>query len=181
MFKSKYFQRVLIILICIIILGILAMIIFKPKDFGNHGSLFYKYYRLGAINDEAMRPIKHYTNSGCEKCHKVEYNMQLSSVHKTVSCEFCHGPGAEHIDSKGKLVGHLYRAKGKNLNKQCLRCHNGKILARTKNKKVIKTIIMPDHLKEKKVRLDHKCDQCHIVHAPLKNIKHLNKFYSRED
>ena len=181
MFKSKYFQRVFWILLIVVVLGIILMVLLKPKNFGNHGSFFYKYYRLGAIDDEALRPIKHYTNSNCSHCHKVESDMQISSVHKTLSCEFCHGPGANHIDGKGKLIGHTERAKGKELTKQCLRCHNGRIIARTKNKNVIKTIIMPDHLKDKKVKLTHSCDQCHVVHAPLKNIKHLNKIYARED
>lgn len=180
MWKSKYLQRIVGILIVVVIIAIIGGYLFKPKDFGNHGSLFYKFYRLSAIDDEARRPIKFLTNSSCKKCHNVEYSMQVSSVHKTVSCEFCHGSGSSHVDFNGKIIGHLERKKGKELVKQCLRCHNGKVLARKRNK-FIKTIIMPDHLKEQKVKLTHSCDQCHVVHAPLKNIKQLNKFFARED
>ncbi len=177
--KSKYLLKVIVILVIIIVFGTILKIIFTPKDFGNHGSLFYKFYRLSAIDDELKRPIKHYTNSSCIKCHPVESNMQLSSVHKTVSCEFCHGTGASHINLKGKYVGKAIVVKGKELISQCLRCHNGKIIAR-KIRKVVKTIIYPDHLKNMKVKLSHSCDQCHVVHAPMKNINQVKKFFEKE-
>ncbi len=178
--KSKYLLRIITILIIIGIFGGIFVFFFTPKDFGNHGSLFYKFYRLGAIEDELKRPIKHFTNSSCLKCHAVEFNMQISSVHKTVSCEFCHGPGAFHIDNNGKYIGKAIVAKGENLVEQCLRCHNGKIPARN-FRKIVKTIIYPDHLKNMKVKITHTCDQCHVVHAPMKNIKHVKKFFAKED
>ncbi len=177
--KSKYLLRVIIILVVIIIIGGIAKFIFTPKDFGNHGSLFYKFFRLSAIDDELKRPIKHFTNSSCLKCHPVEYNMQIMSVHKTVSCEFCHGAAASHINENGKYVRKAIIAKGKDFINQCLRCHNGIIPAR-KIRNVVKTIIYPDHLKNMKVKLTHSCDQCHVVHAPLKNIKHVKKFFAKE-
>ena len=177
--KSKYLLRVLIILCLIIVIGGVAKFIFTPKDFGNHGSLFYKFYRLSAIDDELKRPIKHFTNSSCEKCHPVEFNMQNSSVHKSLSCEFCHGPASSHINEKGKYIGKAIVVKGKEFVNQCLRCHNGIIKAR-KIRNVVKTVLYPDHLKKMKVKVSHTCDQCHVVHAPLKNIKHVKKFFSKE-
>ncbi len=177
--QSKYLQRVIIILIVIVVLGGIFKYLFTPKDFGNHGSLFYKFFRLSAIDDEAKRNIKHYTNSSCTKCHAHENSMQDMSVHKTVSCEFCHGTAASHINTSGKYYSKAVVVKGEALVKQCLRCHNGKIRAR-KMRKVVKTIIMPDHLKNMKVRTNHSCDQCHVVHAPLKNINQIKKFYARE-
>ncbi len=177
--KSKYLMRVVLILLIVIVAGGFFKVLFTPPDFGNHGSLFYKFYRLGAIDDELKRPIKHFTNSSCLSCHPNEYSMQIISVHKTVSCEFCHGTGASHINEKGKYIGKAIVAKGKELINQCLRCHNGKIAAR-KMRKVVKTIIYPDHLKEMKVKLTHTCDQCHVVHAPMKNIKRVRKFFAKE-
>ena len=177
--KSKYLIRVILILAIIIIIGGIAKFIFTPKDFGNHGSLFYKFYRLSAIDDELKRPIKHFTNSSCIKCHPNESKMQLFSVHKSVSCEFCHGAAASHIDENGKYIGKAIVVKKKDLINQCLRCHNGIIPAR-KIRNVVKTILYPDHLRNIKVSLSHTCDQCHIVHAPLKNIKHVKKFFEKE-
>ncbi len=177
--ESKYLFRILIILVIVVIAGGILKILFTPKDFGNHGSLFYKFYRLSAIDDELKRPIKHFTNYSCLKCHPNEYKMQIISVHKSVSCEFCHGVAANHVDSKGKYIGKAIVVKKNALINQCLRCHNGKILAR-QMRKVVKTILYPDHLKNMKVKLSHTCDQCHVVHAPMKNIKQIKKFFALE-
>ncbi len=179
--KSRYLKRVITILICIVIFSGIVFFVFTPSDFGNHGSVFYKYFRLSAISEETTRDITHLTNSSCQKCHTVEYQMQIEGAHKSLSCEFCHGPGSKHINLKEELIGHLIVAKDKALNDECLRCHNGQVTGREKGKKPIKTIIMPDHLKDKNVRLDHLCTQCHIVHQPLENIKHMNKIFARED
>ena len=130
-----------------------------PQKMGEFG-----HYRGDAVMDEVNRPIRNGTNASCLVCHPYIREMHLEGVHKTVSCEFCHGPAADHVKD-GNLIGDLPKKQGEEIKTLCLRCHNQIIRARPKES--IKMISMPQHLEEKKVRIDHNCNQCHNVHAPL--------------
>ena len=147
----------------LVFLGLAAKKIFTPGSFGKFG-----HYRADAIQDEKDRPLRHMTNDSCLSCHPHIKEMHLEGIHKTVSCEFCHGPLADHVEDNVKIAA-LPVKQGKEITTLCLRCHNQIIRARPKES--IKMIAMPQHLEEKHVRLDHNCDQCHNVHAPLMYVK----------
>lgn len=165
-YKAKYNAhviRIVVILLAAAVVGIIARKMFIPGSFGEYG-----HYRGGAIQDEMNRPLKHGTNESCLSCHAHIKEMHLGGVHRTVSCEFCHGPYADHVKDGVKYAA-LPVKKGEEIKTLCLRCHNQIIRARPKES--IKMIEMPKHLQEKNVRLDHACDQCHNVHAPLMWVK----------
>jgi len=161
-YKSKHNAHVVRIF-AVLILAALAGIIIRgfviPDSFGKFG-----HYRGDAIQDELNLETRHMTNDSCLSCHPYIKEMHLAGIHKTVSCEFCHGPFADHIEN-GKKTAALPVKKKEEINALCLRCHNKIIRARPEES--IKMIAMPKHLEEKRVRLDHNCDQCHNVHAPL--------------
>ena len=172
-------KRIVIGLVVLVVLGAMARAFLVPEDFGNHGSLFYKFYRKGAIEEELALTPRHLTNASCKSCHAWEYELQSRSKHKALSCEFCHGPWADHVSADGKVIGRLPNPKGAEaIRGLCLRCHNAAIQARPKDPKVIKTVLYPDHLREQKVRETHSCDQCHLVHAPLKYIREVEEFFA---
>ncbi len=133
-----------------------------PKSFGDLG-----HYRADAIGEEAAKVPRHGTNISCLKCHEYEFDNLLSGHHKTLSCEFCHGTYADHVKGDQKTAN-LDIKQGKEINALCLRCHNNEIVARPKS--MIKTIVMPDHLRDQMVNEKHTCNQCHYVHDPLKYI-----------
>ncbi|QJA05689.1 hypothetical protein FVE67_02240 [Thermosulfurimonas marina] len=171
-------KRIVLGLILLIVLGAVVRSLLVPDDFGNHGSLFYKFYRKGAIQDELSRSPRHLTNASCESCHPWEYQLQSHSKHRTLSCEFCHGPWADHVNAQGQVIGALPNPTDKQAIKAlCLRCHNRAIRARPRDPKVIKTVLLPDHLRQKHVREDHACDQCHLVHAPLYYINQMKAIW----
>lgn len=143
--------------------GLLFKGFLVPESFGVYGP-----YRADAIEEEAVLPIRHGTNQSCFACHAFEAAIHRDGLHKTISCEFCHGPYADHVDGK-KKIGTLPVKKDGEITVLCLRCHNTEIKARPQQ--VIKTVAMPDHLKTQQVKLTHNCNQCHHVHAPLKYIK----------
>jgi hypothetical protein len=143
-------------------LGMVVKARLIPDSFGLHG-----HYRAEAIDAEARRPVRHGTNASCLKCHPYEAAIHLAGRHKTISCEFCHGPYADHIRD-GKKMGVLPVKKGAEITTLCLRCHNTEIKARAQT--VIKTVAMPGHLETQQVKTTHTCNQCHHVHAPLKYI-----------
>lgn len=165
--KSGNYSHVIRIIFGIIVfsaLGYLGKILLTPESFNNK----YGHFRADAIEDEAAREVRHWTNASCLSCHAYEAKIHLQGRHKTISCEFCHGPYADHIKD-GKKTGVLPVKKGEDIKILCMRCHNRAIQARPGE--VIKTVVMPDHLKTQKVKETHLCNQCHHVHAPLKYIE----------
>ncbi len=164
--RSKYNAHLIKLLIALVLFGIgglLAKQLLTPESMGEYG-----HYRGDDIIDQRNVPIKLQTNEACFECHKPIRTIHKAGVHKTVSCEICHGPFGNHI-KEGKKIGDLPIKKGTEITQLCLRCHNKIIQARPRES--IKVIGMPEHLKEKQVRLTHACNQCHMVHDPLLWIK----------
>ncbi len=159
---NSHVKRIILGLVVFAVFGFAAKKLFTPKSFGTYG-----HYRAVAIEENAKIPIRHWTNDSCKSCHPYEYKIHHDGRHKTISCEFCHGPYADHVKD-GKKFAALPVKKGAEIKTLCLRCHNKAIHARPKD--VIKTVVMPDHLTSQKVRPDHICNQCHHVHAPMKYI-----------
>ena len=168
--KSTYNSHVIRIVLALLVFAVVGGIgkyLFTPKSFGKYG-----HYRADAIEEEASREIRHWTNASCMSCHEHEAGMHLKGLHKTISCEFCHSTYADHV-SDGKKVAVMPVKKDQEIRILCLRCHNRAIKARPGD--VIKTVVMPEHLESQKVKVTHLCNQCHNVHAPLKYIKRANE------
>ena len=161
----SYKMRLMILVLCIGVAaagGAMIKSLLKPASFGEYGP-----YRADAVEEEAAIPIRHATNGSCYSCHPYEAKIHKAGLHKTISCEFCHGPWADHVAGK-KKIGTLPVKKNREITILCLRCHNTEIKARPHE--VIKTVAMPEHLEAQKVKSSHNCNQCHHVHAPLKYI-----------
>lgn len=154
-------------LIVIVVLGFATKKLLTPHSFGIYG-----HYRADAIDEAAAIEMRHGTNASCLSCHRFEAQIHLSGKHSTISCEFCHGPYADHVKD-GKKIGTLPVKKEREINTLCLRCHNRAIEARPGE--VIKTVVMPIHLEEQKVKTTHLCNQCHHVHAPLRYINRAKR------
>jgi hypothetical protein len=161
----SYRLRLLLVMLSICVLvggGLFFKKLLIPDSFGAYGP-----YRADAIKEAVLIPIRHRTNTSCFKCHPYEAKIHKKGRHQTISCEFCHGTYADHV-TEGKKTGTLPVKKEKEITTLCLRCHNTEIKAR--KEAVIKTVAMPNHLKDQDVKLTHNCNQCHHVHAPLKYI-----------
>ncbi|SDP53174.1 hypothetical protein [Desulforhopalus singaporensis] len=160
--RSKYNSHLIKLIVALIVaggLGYFARQVFMPASMGTYG-----HYRGDDIVDQLNVPIRLQTNESCFQCHRPIRQIHKEGIHNSVSCEICHGPFGDHIQD-GKKVGVLPVKKGKEITQLCLRCHNKVIQARPR--KSIKMIGLPEHLEQKGVRVDHTCDQCHMVHDPL--------------
>ncbi len=164
---DSHVKRIIVGLIVVAVFGFTAKQLLKPKSFGIYG-----HYRADAIEEAAMVEVRHGTNASCLTCHRFEAGIHLSGKHQTISCEFCHGTYADHVKD-GKKIGTLSVKKEKEIDTLCLRCHNRAIEARPGE--VIKTVVMPAHLEEQKVKTTHHCNQCHHVHAPLQYINRAKR------
>lgn len=159
---NSHVKRVVAGLVVAAVLGFVGSRLLIPESFGVYG-----HYRADAIMEEADREIRHWTNASCLNCHKYEAGIHLAGMHHTISCEFCHGPYADHVKD-GRKIGTLPVRRGEEIRVLCLRCHNRAIQARPGE--VIKTVTLPEHLEKMNVKTTHTCAQCHHVHAPLKYI-----------
>lgn len=160
--KTKYnahLIRLIIALVVVVIAGLIARKVFVPESMGEYG-----HYRGADIQDQKMVPVRLGTNDSCFACHKPIRQIHKVGVHKTVSCEVCHGVYGDHI-ADGKKVGTLPVKHGEEIVDLCLRCHNKIIQARPRER--IKMVGMPEHLDKQHVQLTHSCNQCHMVHDPL--------------
>jgi hypothetical protein len=155
-----FYKRLFLLFLAIIAFVLLGRAIFTPKSWGEFG-----YYRGDAITQEASKELVYGTNDACIGCHKDVYELKLESTHKRLSCEMCHAPVGEHA-LDGKKIADMPFRKADYQIELCLTCH-------------AKTVGRPDafpmidhkqHLIDKKVKLTHRCDQCHTVHAPLENM-----------
>ncbi len=52
----------------------------------------------------ASLPIQYAQSSACSDCHQDKYRLWEQGNHRTVSCENCHGPAGEHLDTQASLV-----------------------------------------------------------------------------
>lgn len=97
----------------------------------------------------------------CETCHADETkkfaenpHSRLALMHggKGVTCESCHGPGREHVESGGDAtkIFQFSKATPKTVNKTCLTCHAGQ---------------HPNFEHTAHGEASMSCTSCHSVHA----------------
>lgn len=160
--RSKYNSHLIRLLIALVVVGVggfFARKMLIPETMGQYG-----HYRGADIEDQKNVPIRLATNESCFQCHKPIRTIHKNGIHKTVSCEVCHGPYGNHVED-GNKIGTLPVKRGGDISELCLRCHNKVIQARPR--KSIKMVGIPEHLEQKQVRMSHNCSQCHMVHDPL--------------
>jgi len=101
-YKSSYsFHaiRVLVVMAILLLCVVTARALFIPENFEKHGQ-----HLIGAVIDEMNRLIRNQTNGSCLACSPNVKQVHLEGFHKTVSCEFCHGPNADHVRDKKKIA-----------------------------------------------------------------------------
>jgi len=171
----RHVKRILLFLVILLAVTWIAKLLFTPSGFGKYG-----HYRAGAIDEEVVKKPVNLTNFSCVKCHEYDNELLMAGLHRTLSCEFCHGSGEKHIQN-GKVVEKLAVQSGDELNALCMRCHNIAQRAVMTNVKIVKTVVMPDHLKKQNVNLEHSCNQCHLVHKPMDYINKAKKAVGIEE
>jgi hypothetical protein len=101
-------------------------------------------------------------NDACGECHPSIATIQARGLHQTISCVECHDDSSKHVRD-GEVIGVMSVARGASGEVLCLHCHGG-----ADSQQAATIVILPEHLQEKRVDLDTRCNQCHHVHAPQK-------------
>lgn len=136
-----------ILVVLILAVFFTARIMFVPKTFGEYG-----FYRASAVDDVAALDISYAGYTACYDCHDDIYETKMMSNHRGVSCEVCHGPAEQHIDSPDEFTPDAPRDRG-----LCTLCH-GFNPARPSGFPQI----LPDQHNPGKA-----CMSCHNPHNPL--------------
>lgn len=114
---KKHFIRPLLVVAALVMVATVARFYFVPDDFGLHGRNFtYGYYRRSNVEEWENFPVKYQGKEYCNQCHKDKVEENLSSPHRIIQCENCHGPAREHPDNPERLIIDTSRDL-------CLRCH----------------------------------------------------------
>ena len=87
-------------------------------------------HRDAALAELQEKPMKYGGNQSCIDCHQdkdglhKDMHEELSAgAHKSLSCESCHGPLADHVQDNQKIA----QAKIEYTGLVCLHCHNNLI------------------------------------------------------
>jgi len=138
-----------LLLVFAIFIGIMLVLVYyyTPDSFGEYG-----HYRGKALDEISAKDPKYMQMETCAMCHDSIAGVKAESVHKSIQCETCHGPGNKHVDDPENVKMDLPMER-----ELCLRCHM-KNLARPSG--VIVQIDNSEHY------VDEQCITCHNPHQP---------------
>ncbi|NOZ24982.1 MAG: cytochrome C [Nitrospirae bacterium] len=150
---SSHVLRPLWVVIIIVILILVARFVIVPPDFGiQERGFMYGYHRKSNEDDWKAFKVKYKTRKYCKDCHPDKYEPIMSSKHRIIQCENCHGPAVDHPEDPPKLVVDKSRSL-------CIRCHARLLYPRTERAK-IKGIDPEEH------NAGMECSMCHNPHKP---------------
>ncbi len=138
-------QILRLVLLTLLIVGsyLMARAFLTPQSFGEYG-----WYRGNALGEIAARTPVFAGRQACVKCHSDIVHNLAADVHKTLSCEACHGVSREHAENPVLLP---VKATGNH----CIRCHE----ANPARPAWFKQIVVKDHY-------SGQCTECHKPHQP---------------
>ncbi len=112
-----HFLRPLYVVLAVLGAIVVVRTFVMPDDFGVHeGGYMYGWYRQGNIEDWKAIKVKYRGKAYCKDCHADEEHQILSSPHRIIECENCHGPALDHPGEPARLDKDRSR-------ELCLRCH----------------------------------------------------------
>jgi predicted CXXCH cytochrome family protein len=109
--------RPLYVVLILVAMVLIARSFFVPDDFGIHDrGYMYGWYRKANVEEWKAVRVKYQGKKVCAACHARQAQKNLSSPHRIIECENCHGPALGHPLDPPKLT--IDRAR-----ELCLRCH----------------------------------------------------------
>ena len=120
-----------------------------PADFDLEG---YGFFRAGALDEIAARPIAYAGHETCEGCHSDIQDVKAGGKHALLRCEACHGPLARHADDPMNI-----KPATLNPRRLCLTCH-AKMAGKYEG---FPQVDAKEHAG------DDACTDCHKPHRPM--------------
>ncbi len=130
----------------IIAVFVTGRILFVPESFGELG-----HYRARSIDENAAHDISYAGYQVCYDCHDDVADEKAQSNHRSLSCEVCHGPAADHAEAPDEVLPEIPRSRD-----FCTLCHGYNAARPTGFPQII-----PDQHNPGKP-----CLRCHEPHTP---------------
>jgi hypothetical protein len=154
---ARHVFRALLVLLVVVVAVSLGRGSLRPKSYGQFGS-----YRADNVPEQMhIRPPQHGGVASCAECHDAQAQKRAAGIHRTVSCEICHGPVAIHAGG-GKRIAAMPVDPSFTL---CARCHR-KILGRPET---FPQVVLDQHVADMGGPLPvqgRACLDCHDPHSP---------------
>ena len=143
---------------------------FVPDSFGDLG-----HYRADVIPIIAAQEIRYAGLQACAECHDDEAEVKAASYHRGLTCEGCHGPGADHVDDPTENVPLVPTGR-----QACMRCHQYISSRPTGFPQIIEAIHNPmepcagchDPHDPTPPYTPEQCSACHAQIARTKSVSH---------
>jgi hypothetical protein len=150
--KKHVFLPLLVVVVCVALL-LVARHFVVPSDFGVNGENFtFGFFRASSIDDWKNFKVKYRGKEYCRECHEEKVEENLSSPHRVIECENCHGPAIDHPDDPETLTVDSSRLL-------CRRCHA--YLPYPQSNRALMPAIDPEEHNPGK-----NCVECHNPHNP---------------
>ncbi len=93
---QPHLKRAITLLAIALIAFIFVRSMIVPASFGQYG-----WYRADSVIEIRNLTVEHAGSASCsgDSCHESIYSIWSNSSHKTVNCETCHGPAANHVNN----------------------------------------------------------------------------------
>jgi hypothetical protein len=130
-----------------ILLFLIMRHLLVPKTFGQYG-----FYRGASLDEISNLPVKFAGQKACLDCHGDIGDLMGQDVHSDISCETCHGMGAQHVVNGDTTFLEMSVSR-----ESCGICH-GKNAAR--KKEAVFQVNLQEH------NTGRKCIDCHNPHQP---------------
>ncbi len=135
-------------------LGIRALATPANWDYDN-------WHRADAVDDVAALPLIYGGNESCQACHEEVIDDMAEYEHRTLSCESCHGPFADHIKDGEKFADAVVDES----QWQCLNCH-GELISRPKDFTQFTKELVEKVRRHQELKPEDPCVECHAPHDP---------------
>jgi hypothetical protein len=126
----------------------IARAVFVPATFGEIG-----HYRAAAVLEAREREPRYADRATCDVCHSevVTLQQEKKSRHARFSCQACHGPLGQHVESAGDLKPATLDA-----GVPCARCHE-----KTAGRPALLPLVNTQEHSS-----GERCTTCHSPHTP---------------
>ena len=156
------------------IVAIVALVVVRqqliPESFGELG-----HYRAEAVTVAAELPIHYAGQQACVECHDDTAEIKASSYHRSLTCEGCHGPAADHVEDPTEVLPLVPGGRS-----TCIRCHAYRPSRPTGFPQIIENLHNPmepcmschDPHDPTPPEVPESCSACHAAIARTKSVSH---------
>lgn len=151
--SASHYWRLLAVFAAAGLFYLLLRSVLIPESFGRDG-----HYRATAVDEIVAQEPLYQGPGSCAECHEKQVKQVQGEIHKTVSCELCHGPARGHLtQGEGRVPLEVNRTR-----QLCLGCH-ARVVGRPDT---FPQIDVPTHQRENEFDEETTCVECHEGHEP---------------